>query len=197
MRAWTLFGRLAALLLVVATSGGMVATPVLAGSVSPTTGRISFYGDIGGVIGIGNQSPLVVRPSTLLLAEDGSVALVHLRWSGWGTSVARATGVWSASDCTPSCATGKLTTSPARLTLSSPGDVVGHRVYRCFEIDPPHPRRDIGDHECIERQGSYYAYVSAPGAAAAAPTPPALVAGSLVDAGDHYALATSRAGDFQ
>ncbi len=131
-------------------------------SVSPGTGRIAFYGDIGSIIN--NQNPLLVRPSTLLLAEDGSVALIHLRWSGWGTSVARATGVWSASNCTPSCANGKRTTSPARLTLSSPGLGGGHRVYRCFQIYPPHPQRDIDDHGCIQRQGTYavYAPISGP-----------------------------------
>lgn len=151
-----LLGRWAALLLVVAASGGMVATPAVADSDSPGTGRISFYGDIGNIIN--SQNPLLVQPSTLLLAEDGSVALIHLQWSGWGTNVSRATGIWSASDCTPSCATGKRTTSPVRLTLSSPGLVLGHMVYRCFRIDPPHPQRDIEDKACLRRQGSYYEY---------------------------------------
>ena len=146
----------AALLAVAAAALGMIATPALgAGS-----GPISFYGDIGNIID--SHNPLLVRPATLLLTEDGSVALVHLRWSGWGTRIARATGAWSASNCTPSCATGKRTTRPARLTVSSPGVVDGHRVYRCFRIDPPHPRRDIEDQACIRRQGGFYAYTADP-----------------------------------
>jgi hypothetical protein len=137
----------------------MLAAPVVARKASAGVGRIAFYGDIGNVIN--SQNPLLVRPSTILLAEDGSVALVHLRWSGWGMSIARAIGVWNANNCTPSCATGKLTTRPVRLTLSSPGIVGGHRVYRCFQIDPPHPQRDIEDHGCIRRQGTFYAYAPA------------------------------------
>ncbi|HYW76347.1 MAG TPA: hypothetical protein VFA48_06940 [Gammaproteobacteria bacterium] len=116
-------------------------------SLPPGSRPLSFYGDIGGVIG--KQSTRFVRPSRLLLTEDGSVALVHLQWSSWGRGIARATGVWSASSCTPSCATGKLTTSPARLTLWSPGLVSGHWVYRCFQMDPHHPKRDIYDRACI------------------------------------------------
>ena len=152
--------RWSAVLLSVAAFGGMVAIPALAGSVPPGASHISFYGDIGNMIN--SQNPLLVRPSTLLLTEDGSVALTHLRWSGWGNSIARATGVWTASDCTPSCATGKLTTSSARLTLSSPGAVTGHQVYRCFQVSPPHPQRDIADQGCIARQGSSYAYSPTP-----------------------------------
>lgn len=78
-------------------------------SVPPGSGPLSFYGDIGNIVG--NQNPLVAQPSSLMLTEDGSVRLVHLHWSDWGKGIARATGDWSASDCTPSCAQGKLTTS--------------------------------------------------------------------------------------
>ncbi len=145
----------------VAAAVGILAAPAGAGPPHSAADQIAFYGDIGNVIS--RQNPLLVSPSTLLLAEDGSVALVDLRWSGWGTSGARATGVWSASNCTPSCATGKRTTSPAQLTLSSPGLVVGHRVYRCFKLTPSHPKRDAWDaHECIQRQGTFWAYAPMP-----------------------------------
>ncbi len=145
--------RWAPMVLVLAAYGGTGAAPAAAGPGSDPD-PISFYGDIGNPVG--GQNPLLVRPTTLLLAEDGSVALVHLRWSGWGTTVAQATGVWSASSCDPSCAAGKRTTAPASLTLSSPGLVDGHRVYRCFQISPPHPQRDIADHGCISPQGGSY-----------------------------------------
>lgn len=156
-------GRWAAMLLAVTTSVGMFVAPAGAGSRHPDSDQIAFYGDIGNPINsVYRKNPLLVRPSTLLLAEDGSVALIHLRWSGWGTSVARATGVWSASNCTPSCATGKRTERPARLTLSSPGLVMGHRVYRCFQVTPPDPQRDMADQGCIRKQGSFYEYMPAP-----------------------------------
>lgn len=158
-----LLGRRAARLLVVTAFGGIVATPVLAASANPGAGRIGFYGDIGNIIN--SRNPLLVRPSTLLLTEDGSVALVHLRWSGWGTSVARATGVWSASDGIPDQATGKRTTSPARLTLSRPGSVLGRMVYRCFEVTVPSRPRN-GVRECLQRRGNFCLYAPVTGHAA-------------------------------
>lgn len=160
MRTNAQSGRRAALLLVLAASfGGMVARPAVpvgAAVQHPSSGQISFYSDLGNMA---NKSSLVVRPSTLMLTEDGSVALTHLDWSGWGTSVAHATGVWSASNGIPSQATGKRTTSPARLMLWSPGLVLGQRVYRCYQISPTHPRRDITDHACMQQQGAFYLYV--------------------------------------
>ncbi len=129
-----------------------VAAPALAAG----TGPIGFYADVGNPVG--NQGAPVVRPPTLLLAEDGSVALVHLQWKGWGTAVAQATGVWSASTCTPSCATGKRVTAKATLTLSSPGMVNGQHVYRCFRVSPPHKARDMADQGCLAGQGAMAMY---------------------------------------
>lgn len=153
---WVLISRWGALLVLAAPFVGILSTLSLADSAGTSAGGISFYGDFGNIIG--HRNPLLVRPSMLLLAEDGSVALVHLQWTGWGTSVARGTGVWTASNCTPNCATGKLTTSPANVTLWDPGLVGGHKVYRCFQIYPPHPDRDILDRGCIRRQGKFYEY---------------------------------------
>ena len=79
-------------------AGGMLAVPAGAGPRDSVPGQIAFYGDIGNAVNSPfRENPLLVRPSTLLLTEDGSVALIHLRWSGWDKIVARATGNWSAS----------------------------------------------------------------------------------------------------
>ncbi len=138
----------------------MVAILALDATASSRAVPIGFYGDVGNILS--HRSPLLDRPTMLLLTEDGSLALVHLRWIGWGTTLARATGVWSASDCTPSCATGKRTSGPARLTLSGPGPVLGHRVYRCFQVTLcSRPRNRT--RECLRRQGSFYLYVPVPG----------------------------------
>ncbi len=152
MRRW------APLLLVLAAYGGMGGTP--AAGAGSDAGPIAFYADLGNQVG--GQTPLTQPPSTLLLAEDGSVALVHLRWSGWGTNLARATGEWSASSCDPNCAAGKRTTAPATLTLSNPGLVGGHRVYRCFQVSPPHPQRDMADQGCLGPQGDAAFYSPGP-----------------------------------
>ena len=121
-------------------------------SLPPGSGPLSFYSDMGNVIG--SQSPRAVHPATLMLTENGSVALVDLQWSSWGKGIARATGVWTANDCTPNCAAGKQMKIPTQLTLWSPGLVAGHWVYRCFQIDPRHPKQDILDRACI--QGEEY-----------------------------------------
>ena len=110
------------------------------------------------------------RPVTLYLAEDGSIVLMHLRWHGWGTALARATGRWSASDCTPNCASGRRTIGPGDLTLWSPGWIFGHRVYRCFQII-------LTGHTwsrartCLRREGGFYIYAPITAGDAAEPPP--------------------------
>lgn len=125
-------------------------------------GRVFFYGDIGSAVNSPYQrNPLLVRPRTIYLTEDGSVALTDLRWSDWGSSVARAVGLWSASNCTPNCASGKRTTMTAHFTLSSPARLFGHRVYRCFSLHVSNqPRADV--RECLEPQDGLYIYTPAP-----------------------------------
>lgn len=131
------------------------------------SGQISFYGDIGSVMG--SQNPLLVHPSRIFLAEDGSISLDQLHWKGWGLSVARATGIRSASTCMPNCATGKRLQSAARFTLWSPGRVLGHEVYRCFSLTIRSLPK-LSDKECIRREGTFYGYspVSTPAPPSAA-----------------------------
>lgn len=157
-------------LLAAVASGTVFAAHARAACTRPALDPIAFYGDMGNAINSPyRKNPLLVRFATLLLSEDGSVALVDLRWSGWGNRTTHATGLWSASSCTPSCATGKLTTRPARVTLSSPGRILGHRVYQCIRWTPSNPGRDAWPaHECIRRiRGMLYGYapVSMPMAA--------------------------------
>jgi hypothetical protein len=116
---------------------------------------IAFYTNLAGPIGTGN--PLLARPKEVLMFEDGSWVLEDLHWSTWGSKTARAAGISSASNCEPNCADGKRTKLHATLTLSSPGTVLGHRVYRCLQLTvPAYPKSD--EHLCIKRIGSVYAY---------------------------------------
>lgn len=182
--------RVSATLLVVLTAAG----GALAGSAHATSGRIAFYGDLGNPVNSPSiTNPRLVRPATIALTEDGSWALEKLRWSGWGKSVARATGISSSSNCVPNCATGKRTNMPARLALSSPGRVRGHRVYRCFELTvPSHPRSD--EHDCLERQGSLIVYKPAASSArrthAEIFTPSRNISCELFDTGSSRAAVT-------
>lgn len=151
-----LLGRCAAALLMAAAPGGMVAASVVASVAQPISGKISFYDDF--LNDITAQSSPDIRPPRIFLSEDGSVILDNLRWSGWGTSVARATGIRSASSCTPNCATGKRATSRVVLTLSSLEHVFGHVVYRCYKGTFILPWENHDAHECLQRQGSVYTY---------------------------------------
>ena len=156
-RTRRLLGRCAgALLMTAAAAGGMVAASAVAGVAQPISGKISFYDDF--LNDITARSSPDIRPSGILLSEDGSVVLENLRWSGWGTSAARATGIRSASSCTPNCATGKRATSRVVLTLSSPERVFGHVVYRCYKGTFILPWENHDAHECLQRQGSVYTY---------------------------------------
>jgi hypothetical protein len=153
LRSWTV------LLLAAVAAGGLLATAAEATPAHSNFRRISFYGDLGNPI----NSPYIknrrlVRPSGLPVFEDGSWVLEKLRWSVWGSSVARATGISSSSNCKPNCATGKRRNLPARFTLSSPGRVLGHRVYRCFQLTvPAQPKSD--EHQCLGHEGKLIAYV--------------------------------------
>jgi hypothetical protein len=68
---------------------------------------------------------------------DGSWALENLKWTDWGTNVAHATGISSASNGIPNQAQGKRIKTKAKVTLWNPGNVLGHRVYRCFALTLP------------------------------------------------------------
>jgi hypothetical protein len=133
--------------------------------------QISFYANIGNPIGdpaLGN--PLVVQPTTVLLTEDGSWVLTGLHWTGWGSSVAHASGTSSARSCQPNCAAGKRKTTPVQLTLSNPVSVLGHQVYGCFRMTLP-ALPSANQHLCIKREGSEYGY--SPVSTPPAKTPPA------------------------
>lgn len=98
---------------------------------------ISFWNDIAAPID--KHNPLTVRPSTFLLFEDGQWVLEDMHWTGWGSSVARATGISSASNDIPNAAQGKRIKTRASVTLSDPGRFEGHEVYRCFKLTVPGP----------------------------------------------------------
>ena len=120
---------------------------------------IYFWGSVVAVIEAPGQPlaiPELIRPSAILLTEDGSSDVEHLQWTGWGSSVAHATGISSASNGIPNMAQGKRIKKPAQVALSNPGLFQGHEVYRCFTLTiPSYPRSD--QRLCLERAGSDWA----------------------------------------
>ena len=116
--------------------------------VAPT---IYFYSNIPAAVAA--QNPPAVHPSLIPITEDGSSVMEDLHWTGSGSDGTHTVGVSSSSTCQPNCATGHRLNSPVRITLSSPGQVLGYEVYRCFLLTfPSSPRSD--EQECIGRLGS-------------------------------------------
>jgi hypothetical protein len=92
---------------------------------------------------INSHNPLVMRPSGFILFLDGQWVLQQLHWTGWGSSVARATGISNSSNDIPNAAAGKRIKTWADMTLSSPVQWRGHQVYSCFNILVPPPASDL------------------------------------------------------
>jgi hypothetical protein len=115
-------------------------------------------------------NPLVVRPSTFLLFEDGQWFLQDMHWTGWGSSVAHATGISNSSNDIPNAEQGKRIKTWARVTLSDPGWFQGHEVYRCFDLAVP-PPATLGPHPwCLLHSGSLWGLME--GAPTPRPAPP-------------------------
>lgn len=117
---------------------------------------IYFFASVAAIIKAPGQ-PIeteVIRPSTIDLFADGSWVLEKLRWTGWGTTVAHANGVSSASNGNPSQAQGQRIKTPAQITLSHPGSFFGRTIYRCYQLTVPPPATDL--HGCLTGHNGYW-----------------------------------------
>lgn len=129
---------------------------VLTGAKPPgATGAIYFLPGFLNAVNAGSER--AVEPPLLFLFADGSWVLEGLKWTGWGTPVAHATGISSASNGIPNQAEGTRIKTPAEAMLSNPGPFFGHRIYRCIQVfvQPP---ANFGGKRCLKRTGSLYLY---------------------------------------
>jgi hypothetical protein len=117
---------------------------------------VYFWANVAATIrGPGQPTdPEVIRPSTILMFEDGSWDVERLHWSNWGSSVAHAKGISSASNGIPNEAEGKRIKKPAQITPSNPGRFEGREVYRCFTLTIASPATH--DHMCLTSKGGYW-----------------------------------------
>jgi hypothetical protein len=138
--------------------------PMIPGARARLPQPISFWASVASAISVPKGQPpsgnrRVIRPRAIMLFADGSWYVEKLRWHGWGTRVARATGISNASNGIPDQASGKRMKSHATVTLSNPGRFKGHEVYRCFDLHiPAHTASDM--HLCLTRVNGY-AYMGA------------------------------------
>jgi hypothetical protein len=124
------------------------------------SGKLVFYTNLAdSVPGLAyNPNTPRVRPTGVLMFEDGSWDIEKLRWSSWGGAVARASGISSASTGVPNVATAPRTKAPAVLVVSRPERLFGREVYGCFQLTiPSHPASD--QQKCLKRSyGNQYDY---------------------------------------
>lgn len=130
-----------------AVLGIVVAGAALGGSRAPAAAAASTRGSAATTAGprtLVYEEPSViqglkVQPSTLVMAGDGNDMITGLRWSGWGSSTARATGVNHVNNCVPSCSDGYVASVRVSVDLFSPGYFRGNYVYRCYAVKPSAP----------------------------------------------------------
>ncbi len=116
---------------------------------------IYFWANLGNPVKTpvkGLPNPPVVKPSTLVIFEDGSWVIEKLHWTGWGSAVAKATGKSNADTDEPNVAEGKRIITPAKVILYNPGTFGGHRVYRCIRIKLKKPAHYAPN--CLRRSGN-------------------------------------------
>jgi hypothetical protein len=149
----------------VGSAGIVVALALLSASAQAELPQpIYFWGNAAAIISAPGQPPQakVVRPSLIYLFADGSWDIEQLHWTGWGSSVAHATGISSASNGIPNEEQGKRIKTPAQITLSDPGQFQGHEVYRCFVLTDAHiaPRNDHpdGPYNCLQTFGGFSSF---------------------------------------
>jgi|SRR5579862_1185249 len=128
--------------------------------------QVVFYADVANTVPGSSFSKNVptVRPNTVLLIQDGSSILEKLHWSSWGGSVARATGILSASNCMSNCAAGRRTHDPAQFVVSHRRHLFGRTVYSCYQLTDPKAPQTYND--CLKHlQGNQYYYAPVAGSA--------------------------------
>jgi hypothetical protein len=77
------------------------------------------FGSAGARRVVGNCTRSQVRPATIIVScADDNLVLIHLHWTSFGGSSARATGVFYENDCAPDCAAGRFHSYPIKLVVS-------------------------------------------------------------------------------
>ena len=106
---------------------------------------------------VSNCGTLEQHPAALVLAcADANYALAGLKWSGWTTGSASATGSVQANDCTPNCAAGHFHSYRVRVVADRLGACKGKRVYLRLTVTYPgkrptgYPRREPWTFTCAQ-----------------------------------------------
>ena len=95
-------------------------------------GKVYFY-----------QGPTLkqIKPSTLQLTGDGTLAVFKITWSSWGGATATGSGTAEYHGCTPSCAQGKVHHSKVAIVLSGVVPCKGVNYYVAVQLTEPSGKR--------------------------------------------------------
>ncbi len=90
----------------------------VAASAAPALPKVSNCGEIS-----------AKTTGLVLSCADASIALETLKWSSWGKSTAKATGIFAGNDCSPTCVAGMFHRYKVNVTLSAPKTINGTKVF--------------------------------------------------------------------
>ena len=84
------------------------------------------------VLDCGNHA---TKPDTLTIyCADFGVNVNHIKWSKWAQSGAIGSGQYSANNCTPNCASGKVISTKVKLTLGASKLVKSEYIMNALNI---------------------------------------------------------------
>jgi hypothetical protein len=88
------------------------------------------------VLNCGGQRAASEPALLYVTCGDGTVSVQGIRWSTFGGAVAHGAGTLHRRSCTPNCASGKDTTTPAQVTLSDTAQRSGRLLYGRLLVEP-------------------------------------------------------------
>ncbi|WP_375490668.1 hypothetical protein [uncultured Jatrophihabitans sp.] len=81
------------------------------------------------VLNCGGQRVTSSPTLLYLTCGDGTESVQGIRWTSFGGASAHGAGTLHQRSCTPNCASGKDSTTPAQVTLSGVTNHAGRRIY--------------------------------------------------------------------
>ena len=112
----------------------LIATTALA-TFGVTTSQASGYPTVSSAVYATNCGTLSQKPTSLTIyCADAGVSVIKIVWKSWGKNGATGTGVYSANNCTPTCAGGTFINAPVTIKLAPPTAIKGKLVMMILSI---------------------------------------------------------------
>jgi hypothetical protein len=126
----------AVMVIAILSTGGVLAVRALNATAVGASSPVHAVACTTPAVGCGSGG-MRSQPVEITVSADGSGSVNDLRWSGWGTATATATGVMEVNNCNPNCAQGTYTPYRATVTLSGLRPYDGGQAYSTMRITSP------------------------------------------------------------